>query len=44
MWRWADSNRRPNTAPESFLHIYFINYFRGEAANEQVTAPLSFKS
>ena len=19
-WRWADSNRRPNTAPESFLH------------------------
>ena len=20
LWRWADSNRRPNTAPDSFLH------------------------
>ena len=20
-WRWADSNRRPNTAPGSFLHV-----------------------
>ena len=44
LWRWADSNRRPNTAPGSFLHVYSFFCFRPESAERQASTGLSFKS
>ena len=43
-WRWADSNRRPNTAPDSFLHVYSFFVCRLESAGRQAKTSLSFKS
>lgn len=40
-WRWADSNRRPNNAPGSFLHAYPAFGFRPEAAGKRATTGLS---
>ena len=41
-WRWADSNRRPNTAPESFLHAYSSFGCRDRAAGRRAIRILSF--
>ena len=40
-WRWAESNRRPNKVPGSFLHAYPFFGCRPEAAERQATAGLS---
>ncbi len=42
LWRWADSNRRPNTAPGGFLHAYFTFDCRPRAADERAILGLSF--
>ena len=35
MWSWAESNRRPNKQPISFLHVYPVIGFRVKAGNRQ---------
>ena len=35
MWRWADSNRRPNNAPGGFLHAYPAFGFRTRYAGRR---------
>ena len=44
MWRWADSNRRPNMAPGSFLHAYPLFDCRRRTAGRQAIMRLSFES
>ncbi len=44
LWRWAGSNRRPNKAPEGFLHAYPSFDCRGAAAGRRANGPLSSKS
>ena len=44
MWRWADSNRRPNMAPGSFLHAYPLFGCRRRTAGRQAIMRLSFES
>ena len=43
-WRWADSNRRPNNVPASFLHAYPAFDCRGASAGRRANTPLSSKS
>ncbi len=43
-WSWADSNRRPNIAPGSFLHAYSFYCFRPSSAGRQANGGLSFES
>lgn len=38
LWRWADSNRRPNTALGGFLHVYSSDCFRLQPAGRQTCA------
>ena len=40
-WRWADSNRRPNTAPGGFLHAYPSFVFRLQPAGRRARCSLS---
>ena len=44
LWRWADSNRRPNKAPESFLHAYSSNGCRLQTAGRRTICSLSPES
>ena len=41
-WRWADSNRRPNTAPGGFLHVYSSFDCRMRSAERRANRNLSF--
>lgn len=41
LWRWADSNRRPNTVQECFLHAYFTFVCRERLADERAGRTLS---
>ena len=41
-WRWADSNRRPNTVPGGFLHVYPAFGFRLGNAGRRADPGLSF--
>ena len=41
-WRWADSNRRPNTVPGGFLHVYPAFGFRPGNAGRRADPGLSF--
>ena len=43
-WRWAESNRRPNKAPEGFLHAYPAFDCRGTAAGGRANVPLASES
>ena len=43
-WRWADSNRRPNNAPDSFLHAYSSFVCRKQPAGRRANCILSSKS
>jgi len=43
-WRWAESNRRPNNVPSSFLHVYSSFGFRQRPAERRANRSLSFKS
>ena len=43
-WRWAGSNRRPNIAPDSFLHVYPSFDCRLGPAGWRANLSLSFKS
>ena len=44
LWRWAESNRRPNKAPEGFLHAYPAFDCRGTAAGGRANVPLASES
>ena len=44
LWRWAESNRRPNKAPSGFLHAYPAFGCRGPAAGRRANGPLASKS
>ena len=43
-WRWAESNRRPNNAPESFLHAYSSFGCRPRPAEGRASRGLSSES
>ena len=43
-WRWAESNRRPNIAPSSFLHVYPSFGCRPRPAGGRANLGLSFRS
>ena len=43
-WRWADSNRRPNIVPKSFLHAYSFFGCRERTAERQAIQSLFSKS
>jgi len=42
LWRWAESNRRPNNVPNSFLHVYSSFGCRPGAAGRRATRGVSF--
>ena len=44
LWRWAESNRRPNKAPSGFLHAYPAFDCRGPAAGKRANGPLASNS
>ena len=44
LWRWAESNRRPNKAPEGFLHAYPAFDCLGTAAGGRANVPLASES
>ena len=44
LWRWADSNRRPNIVPESFLHAYSFFGCRERTAERQAIQSLFSKT
>ena len=44
LWRWADSNRRPNKVPEGFLHAYSSFDCRRGPAGRRARPNLSPKS
>lgn len=41
LWRWAESNRRPNKVPNSFLHVYSSFGCRPRAAGRRAIHGLS---
>ena len=43
-WRWAESNRRPNKVPDSFLHAYPAFDCRSAPAGRRASADLSSES
>ena len=43
-WRWAESNRRPNNVPSSFLHAYPSFGCRPRPAGRRASRGLSFES
>ncbi len=44
LWRWAESNRRPNKAPSGFLHAYPAFGCRGPAAGRRAIGLLASES
>nr|DAQ54819.1 MAG TPA: hypothetical protein [Caudoviricetes sp.] len=43
LWRWRDSNSRPNEELICFLHVYLRLHCRGRARPKPPTHPLSSK-
>ena len=41
LWRWAESNRRPNKAPDGFLRVYPAFDCRRPAAGGRAIGPLA---
>ena len=44
LWRWAESNRRPNNVQNSFLHVYSSFVCRNRAAGRRAILNLSSTS